>query len=168
MASLIRTRLSDLCTRREVGTFGEETLVQLYPRMKTSYLGSVGPRTTDVPNPGASTLISAPRPPRKVSSECFFLGSFSLSLLVVSCKSLFLDSFSLGLLKEVSFESLFLYSFSLGLLLVVFPGSLFLGYFCLGLLVVSCRSLFLGSFGFLLKGSYENLLLCSFSLSRLL
>ena len=25
MASLIRTRLSDLCTRREVGTFGEET-----------------------------------------------------------------------------------------------------------------------------------------------
>ena len=25
MASLIRMRLSDLCTRREVGTFGEET-----------------------------------------------------------------------------------------------------------------------------------------------
>ena len=25
MASWIRTRLSDLCTRREVGTFGEET-----------------------------------------------------------------------------------------------------------------------------------------------
>ena len=41
MASLIRTRLSDLCTRREVGTFGEETLVvQLYPRMKTFLLMS--------------------------------------------------------------------------------------------------------------------------------
>ena len=39
MASLIRTRLSDLCTRREVGTFGEETFwVQLYPRMKTFLL----------------------------------------------------------------------------------------------------------------------------------
>ena len=32
MASLIRTRLSDLCTRREVGTFGEETWGTTVPK----------------------------------------------------------------------------------------------------------------------------------------
>ena len=62
MASLIRTRLSDLCMRREVSTFGEETFGYNYnPGSKPSYLCPVGPRTTDVPHPGASTLISAPR-----------------------------------------------------------------------------------------------------------
>ena len=35
--------------------------VQLYSRMKTFLLVPAGPRTTDVPHPGASTLISAPR-----------------------------------------------------------------------------------------------------------
>ena len=61
MASLIRTRLSDLYTRREVCNFGEETFgYKCTPGCKPSYLCPVGPRNTDVPNPRASTLISAP------------------------------------------------------------------------------------------------------------
>ena len=58
MASLIRTRLSDLCTRLEVNTFGKETFgYSCTPGRKPSYLCPVGPRTTDVPHPGASTFI---------------------------------------------------------------------------------------------------------------
>ena len=48
--------------RREVGTLGEEKLgYSCTLGLKPSYLCPVGPRTTDVPHPGASTLISAPQ-----------------------------------------------------------------------------------------------------------
>ena len=56
MASLTRAWLIDLCTRQELGTFGKETFgYNSTPGCKPS-LYSVGPRTTDVPNPEASTV----------------------------------------------------------------------------------------------------------------
>ena len=80
MASLIRTRLSDLCMQREVGSFSEETIgYNCTPGWKPSYLCPIGPPTTDGPHPGASTLISAP-----LSKQ---LGHQGLFLPFCSCSS---------------------------------------------------------------------------------
>ena len=60
MASLIRTRLSDLLVlaTRSRHFWQGNLWVQLYPRMKTFLLV---PCRANVPHPGAATLISAPR-----------------------------------------------------------------------------------------------------------
>ena len=54
MAFLIGTWLSDLCTRREIGTFSEETFGYNQDENLPTCAPS-GSQTTDVPHPGVST-----------------------------------------------------------------------------------------------------------------
>ena len=69
MASLIRTRLSDLCTPREVGTLARKLFCTTVPQDEN--LPTCAPSGLE-PHPGASALISTPRSKQPGHQDLFF------------------------------------------------------------------------------------------------